>query len=102
MSSENTNRRERSAKDPDPQVPKHGAKKDTRQWCKGKVGREHKPEWVRTHMGWPFHNDAKPWYTLACKACGKHLDRCWPWLGEPECKCGHHEPARTREGGRSV
>lgn len=40
----------------------HRSKKDTKRWCKGKVGREH--EFVRLNL---------QWYSIdACKNCGRY------------------------------
>lgn len=52
-----------------PEVPKGSrSKKNTKKWCKGKVGVEHTPvgKWG---AGW--HNYM---CILACTRCGKHLD----------------------------
>jgi hypothetical protein len=89
VSSENPRRRERSAKDA-PQVPRHVSKKNTRRWCKGKVGVEHRTEWVRKRETWASYGAGNHWYNLICKACGKHLDYCWMLGPNFTCKCGRH------------
>ncbi|MDE2105257.1 MAG: hypothetical protein KGL39_48980 [Patescibacteria group bacterium] len=69
-------------------------KKDTKNWCKGKVGREHVVEIVLpTNMNaWskkcgPSRWLPYPWsychHVEACKACGKHL-RHLTWAECPE------------------
>ena len=46
-------------------------KKDTKKWCRGRVGREHKLACIG-------HNRIKDWKILACTECGKHMDHYWP------------------------
>lgn len=71
-------------------------KKNTRKWCLGKVGREHRLIWRKTigHYG--------PSYTAeqVCASCGKVMDWCyhrgqkWGWMGSmltKPCKCGIKE-----------
>jgi hypothetical protein len=53
----------------EPEVPRSRAKKDTKRWCKGKIGREHKPSCVAR----------KYFYVLECSVCGKHID--WYYTG---------------------
>lgn len=51
------------------------AKKNTKKWCKGKVGVKHDPvctPWNTTILV----SDAR---ILACSKCGKHLDYYLPW-----------------------
>lgn len=55
-----------------PEETKHQSKKDTKKWCKGKVGREHDSVCVRD-----AGNFAGPSYTLLCKVCKKKLDWWW-------------------------
>lgn len=53
---------------------RHGNNKNTRKWCRGKVGRQHDPEWVSyaeaknlsTHI---FGH----WRIMRCKNCRKEL-----------------------------
>lgn len=54
-----------------PEVPRHiGKKKNTRKWCKGKVGREH--VWSRTaYLTIKWLN--KSYYCWHCEGCGKQL-----------------------------
>lgn len=57
------------------------SKKNTKKWCRGKVGREHKPvcvpydEWENRPEGSEF---AKDWKLLVCSECEKQLDYWWP------------------------
>lgn len=74
----------RATKDPGTQVAKHSSKKDTRKWCRGKIGREHKPRWVSDHNK---HYSSASIYE--CSVCKKHIEYCWPW-GKSKCKCGLH------------
>jgi hypothetical protein len=60
-----------------PSVPKHRSGKNTRRWCGGKVGREHKS----TCMVKRTWNDKVRWYVLACTECGKELDHYYPLIG---------------------
>jgi hypothetical protein len=66
------------------------ARKDTKHWCKGKVGREHTPAielpanaWRRT-CGWTrIFADEMHWscvHVELCTACGKHLRPASGWL----------------------
>lgn len=67
----------RQAKPLDAPIPFRSVK-DTKKWCKGKVGREHKPT---------CFVDNKSYYTvvkkqpriLACSACGVTLGYWEPW-----------------------
>lgn len=58
-------------------------KKDTRRWCRGKVGREHvlgcKPHWLFGTPGWWEHY---------CMNCGKVVDMWFPrrWSSVPNPK----------------
>jgi hypothetical protein len=36
-----------------PSEPRTKSKKDTKKWCKGVVGREHRSVWVYTELLWP-------------------------------------------------
>lgn len=57
--------------------PKGGSKRDTKRWCKGKVGVEHTPkcfDYAEVKRG-PW---LKGWKLLACTECGKELDTWWP------------------------
>ncbi len=58
--------------------PPSGSKKDTKKWCRGKVGVAHKPvcvaydEHKRTNLRVP------EWKILLCSECKKELDYYWP------------------------
>jgi hypothetical protein len=82
----NRRRDERHTAIPDDAPRSKPGNKNTKKWCKGKVGREHKPICID-------HNSIKDWKILACTECGKHLDYYWPcrWWGEP-----HPAPAWVR------
>ena len=69
-----------------PDIPKRGSRKDTRRWCRGKVGREHRYEWVESHR-WASGNSG--WKDLKCVECGRLKDFCSGWLSG--CKCGAHK-----------
>lgn len=99
----------RHEKSPD-NTAKHLSKKNTKRWCKGKVGREHQGEWVRYYE--LKHDGGRMgkcnWRIFVCKRCQKHLNRSYPWgfvrnpkgpgwlMVDPEaeptekatCKCG--------------
>jgi hypothetical protein len=72
--SANKRRDARQSKHEDSAV-KGTAKKDTRKWCGGKPGREHKPEcFAMLDFGGKPSTRAR---TLACIVCGKHLKYYW-------------------------
>lgn len=89
--SSNRRRNARQTKVPDIRRPS-GSKKDTKKWCRGKVGTEHKPvattynELKRTTYG-------TGWQVLVCSACGKELDNYWP---SPWFKSDKPKPAWAR------
>lgn len=71
--SANKRRDARHTKGPERSRPKP-AKKDTKKWCRGKVGVEHEPKCMQGRF---------PEYRiLACVKCGKELDHYWParWM----------------------
>lgn len=59
-------------------------KKDTRQWCRGKVGVEHDPRWVPSRWASAWNKgggiltleEASNW-DWTCRECGKVLK--WKW-----------------------
>ena len=60
------------------------SKKDTRRWCRGKVGLLHRTEWLPTRLG----SDS---YELICSVCGKKLNWCFHaswWPRRNPCRCG--------------
>ena len=65
-----------------PEEPRRSSKKDTKRWCRGKVGEEHRYEWKEDVGG-------GSWMILSCVECGRKKDYCFRWLSEP-CKCGMH------------
>ena len=71
---------ERNTKTPEVSRPV-AASKDTKRWCRGKVGREHQPKcFPRTHS---ILGDTG-WRELRCEACGKCLAYWVPWFTEPK------------------
>jgi hypothetical protein len=54
--------------------PPGGSRRNTKRWCRGKVGIEHKPE-CQTDKGICRHK------ILVCTECGKHLDWWFPPIG---------------------
>jgi hypothetical protein len=57
--------------------PPGGSKKDTKKWCRGRVGVEHTPVCVDydAHKRTTFTSG---WKILVCSACNKQLDHWWP------------------------
>ena len=53
------------------EVPKHKSKKNTRKWCKGKEGKEHKTVWEKNEK---YSWSQSLWLIYHCKECGKWLD----------------------------
>ena len=74
-------RRRMQGDDEDPGKPGRKSYKDTKRWCKGKVGREHQPELMRPNRGWQSTcglsvSETPQWvcnHILACTTCGKIL-----------------------------
>jgi hypothetical protein len=80
--------------------PHHKKKKDTKKWCRGKVGREHVPHITKGNYGgtsnckdapWFIKNksgELKPfdryicWHQRSCQNCGKVLE--W-YLPKEQC-----------------
>lgn len=59
----------------DDEVPKYRTKKDTKRWCKGRVGIKHEPRWIADLR---FSSGAM---VFACAKCGKHFDWYSPLFG---------------------
>jgi len=75
-------RDKRNIKEPETNKPQP-SKKDTRKWCKGKVGKEHQMKVIRysdIHK-WSLNKKAK---ILFCSVCGKELDIYWGGKNKPE------------------
>jgi len=70
-------RDQRQTKVPDIRPPS-GSKKNTKKWCRGKPGVEHKPVCVdyATHKNANWPRDG--WKLLICSECKKELDHYWP------------------------
>lgn len=62
---------------------KGAAKKDTKRWCRGKVGVEHKPVCVPYRTDKPEPNadrwSSHKWRILQCETCGRKLDYWYPF-----------------------
>ncbi len=74
-------RDERQTKVPNIRPPS-GSSKNTRKWCRGKVGVPHKPKCVRYDEYENQHGESrwtKGWKVLVCESCGKELDHWWPY-----------------------
>lgn len=74
----NKRRDERQTKVPNIRAP-NGSRKDTKRWCRGVVGREHKPVCVSYNE--LKHSDAsypKEWRVLVCETCRREMDYYWP------------------------
>lgn len=77
------------SKPPDEPVKKPRSSKDTKKWCRGKVGTHHEPTWK-----WAFwytvngHSDSR---VFSCDRCCKQMKFCWhsPWgTSKQKCICG--------------
>lgn len=71
-------RDQRQTKVPDIRPPS-GSRKNTKKWCRGKVGRAHKPAckpYNEVKNQRPCHSDS--WKVLECSECGKILDHWHP------------------------
>ena len=51
----------------------HTSKRDTRRWCRGKVGVEHKAVWTYWMACDIFGDRGSSFWRLICQECGKHL-----------------------------
>lgn len=76
---ESANRRRdaRQAKVPDVRAPSV-TRRDTKKWCRGKIGVEHKPVCVAYNDLKNSSVHAPDWKILICTACGKQLAHWWP------------------------
>jgi hypothetical protein len=79
-----------------PAEPKRQSKKNTKRWCRGKVGREHRMEWIhdKKHDWGQARPPESGWWTYRCAECLKHFDYCWPIA--QKCKCGQHPTRKSR------
>lgn len=78
--SSNKRRNERQTKVPVIRPP-GSSKKDTKRWCRGKVGVDHKPVCIdyNDHKHTRYRFDVgKEWKILICSECKKELDTWWP------------------------
>lgn len=65
----NARRDFRATKVPETPGPGKGSRKDTKRWCKGKVGREHVGVCMNRYEKYLIE-----WRELVCKNCGRRLD----------------------------
>lgn len=78
-----------------PEVPRRpSAKKDTKRWCLGKVGRQHVLAWERNarfnHI--PGRPDHEAWWSETCVNCRKEFRYCYRAFGRTKpCACGRHK-----------
>lgn len=62
-----------------------GRSKNTRRWCRGKIGRDHQTKCVkyndvkRTNLATLENSTSRYWRILICTVCGKELENYWPW-----------------------
>ncbi len=66
---------------PWPERPRKANKKDTRRWCRGKLGLEHRYHWQP--------KSGSHWFEEVCSGCGKQRRWCGGWFRT--CICGSHE-----------
>lgn len=74
-----------------PAEPKRSARKDTKRWCRGKVGVEHVYVWTDdARFDYFDERDNRGGLprVLSCTACGRQKDWCW---GATDCRCGAHK-----------
>lgn len=67
--------------------------KDTKKWCRGKVGIEHKMAWVDPYPN-QYTRIRGVWYDYLCAECGKKFDYCskfWTGRRGGSCRCGNHK-----------
>lgn len=64
----------------DSEVGKHRSSKNTRRWCKGVVGRDHKPECVPYPVASTAPCSVMYWRNYQCAVCGKVIKRYWPFV----------------------
>ena len=89
---------ERHTKDPEDEQPtgKTRGKKNTKRWCKGKVGKEHQIVWIRYvsihNRPWVPEN----WLIQQCKSCKKTFEYCRSQMGSHKCQEHgvHHEVSK--------
>lgn len=64
------------------EVPKHRAKKDTKRWCLGKVGRPHRPVWTEAKWSRGWSGSRSPDSVEVCSVCRKELRHVWGMLSQ--------------------
>lgn len=80
--------------DDEPIVKRPPARKDTKQWCKGRVGRPHRlaiempPNAWRRQCEWITNIGSDPWYSCQhvelCVECGKVRRHAHGWMAKPD------------------
>lgn len=85
------------------EIPRHRGKKNTKRWCRGKVGKEHHPSWaVDEKFPTTASRSARslpPVLSFRCDNCGKVFER---WFGMPAFdkspmpKIGSTEPLKKK------
>jgi len=88
-----------------PEEPRHATRKDTKRWCRGRVGVEHQYAWQRSrkHDYGRVPPPEPGWYIEACSLCGRQRNWCWSgWNGtrSRKCICGQH--TKEREAARNA
>lgn len=62
-----------------------GKKKDTKTWCRGKVGKKHKLGWrVCKRFSHHVWREKTPVMEMACETCDKQFDIDFGWWGRPK------------------
>src|SRR5579859_1736708 len=75
------------------EVPRHRSRKNTKLWCKCKVGRLHEGVWMNYHeyegcnslIKWNDHS-----FVLICAKCMKYLDWCNARI-KGKCRSSYHD-----------
>lgn len=75
-----------------------GNKKDTKRWCRGVPGREHRKEWVLDQRYQCFPYRDMRWFSYRCTVCEKEFDYCYASgrIFSKVCKCGNHSPEEMK------
>lgn len=74
----------RAAKDPEPARARTARGKNSKRWCRGKVGKEHTPKCMKCGdvKRWGF--SGLTWRVLVCTTCGRELEIWWGRKPKPE------------------
>lgn len=82
---------------------KHKSKKNTRKWCKGKVGVEHELRRYFWHYGW--ESKRTNWIRSKCIVCGKEFhnkNTSIPLIIELDDKDGKSYPIQVKVNGVAI